>query len=560
MKRNMQKIKKLLSILLCASILITCLTFPTHAITYPMMGEIASSNGKALIYSLAGTTGHEAKPEDKNKSQFLCELLNDVQIKVLGETVDGDGDKWYQINYGENYASTGYAIANKVVLKYEYEFDADFEKNLQNFPESYRESLRALHAKYPNWKFVANKFDLSFKEAVEAQYGVAKVEDTRKWVELTYGGNEWRDMRAFNSTTNQWKTLEGSWTYASRAAIEYYMDPRNSLDENKIFAFMQQSYSEDPKMQENLKTVIKGTFLEKGYDKNGDGSIEANAYIEDLIEAAKQSRVSPYVLAATIIVEQGAEGKTNLVSGNYPGYQGYYNFFNFAASGSSIDDITKSGLDYAKKSGWNSRSAAIIGGTKNYADGYILVGQDTYYYKDFNVVKEIWNHQYASALYDAWTNAQYLKKGCVTSTDAVITFSIPVFTDMPQNAAPLPTANSSTDNGQGNSPSGNGSQSSPSNSSTPSTSASSSKPVSTTSSTVTQPTPSKPQSVVKKGDTNNDGKINAVDLAAVKMHILGVKKLDGTAATAANVNGDGVINAVDLAAVKMHILGVKTIV
>ena len=71
--------------------------------------------------------------------------------------------------------------------------------------------------------------------------------------------------------------------------------------------------------------------------------------------------------------------------------------------------------------------------------------------------------------------------------------------------------------------------------------------------------PSEPEVVIKKGDTNSDGGINAVDLASVKMDILGVKKLEGNAANAGDVNGDGVINAVDLASIKMHILGVKTI-
>ena len=68
-----------------------------------------------------------------------------------------------------------------------------------------------------------------------------------------------------------------------------------------------------------------------------------------------------------------------------------------------------------------------------------------------------------------------------------------------------------------------------------------------------------PAPVIKKGDTNEDGQINAIDLAAVKMHILGVKTLSGNAAVAGDINGDGVINAVDLAAIKMHILGVKAI-
>lgn len=519
----------------------SCLTFVSvKAVTYPMLGEIASSNGKAKIYSLAGTTGHEAAAENKNKSQFLCELTNGTAIKVLAEEIDGDGDKWYKINYGENFANTGYAVVNKVALKYEYEFDENFEENLKNFPESYHDALRSLHAKYPNWRFVANNFDLTFKEAVEAQYGVSNVKDTRKWVEFTYGGNEWRDIRGYNAETDTWETLESRWTYASRAAIEYFMDPRNSLNEDMIFAFMQQSYQEDENMQNNLRTVIKGTFLENGYDKDGDGKVESdadkNAYIEDLIAAAKESKVSPYVLAATIIVEQGTNGESNLISGTYPGYEGYYNFFNFAASGSTTADIAKSGLEYAKKNGWSSRSAAITGGAKNYADGYISIGQDTYYYKDFNVVKEVWNHQYAAALYDAWTNAKYLKKGCVTSTDAIITFSIPVFAEMPETACPIPSVNSSSggDNSETVMP--------------------------TPTPTPTPSTPTTPTEVViKKGDTSGDGNINAVDLAAVKMDILGVKKLEGNAAKAGDINGDGVINAVDLAAVKMHILGVKTI-
>ena len=163
-------------------------------------------------------------------------------------------------------------------------------------------------------------------------------------------------MRAYNATNDTWIKLETRWTYASRAAIEYFMDPRNSLDEDKIFVFMQQSYKEDAKMQENLRTVIKGTFLEAGYDKNGDGTVEPDAYIEDLVAAAKDSNVSPYVLAATIIVEQGAKGESSIISGTYAGYEGYYNFYNFAASGAGADDIIKSGLEYAKKNGWDSRA------------------------------------------------------------------------------------------------------------------------------------------------------------------------------------------------------------
>lgn len=490
----MQKYKRLLSLFLCVVIAVCGINF-----------TVSAEEKKANIIG----SNVAIRTEPNTQTSTVIASVSYVAVTVIssleGEQAESGGTKtWYKVRYGEY---EGYVYGKYISFppsSDDYIYDEDFEKNLENFPESYRDGLRALHSKYPNWRFVANKFELTFKTAVEAQYGVDNVKNTRKWVEFTYGGNEWRDMRAYDSAADKWITLEDRWTYASRAGIEYFMDPRNSLNENMIFAFMQQSYQEDEKMQDNLRTVIKGTFLENGYDKNGDGSIDKDAYVEDLIAAAKESKVSPYVLAATIIVEQGTKGESNLISGTYPGFEGYYNFFNFAASGTSGDDIAKSGLTYAKNNGWNSRAAAITGGAKKYADGYIDIGQDTYYYKDFNVVNRVWNHQYASALYDAWTNARYLQKGCITNTEATITFSIPVFTEMPSKASPAPSV-----------------------------------------------------PAIKKGDTNGDAKINAVDLAAIKMNILGVKKLEGDSANAGDVNGDGVINAVDLAAVKMHILGVK---
>ena len=507
----MQKIKKILCFILITAIFLGALN-----ITASAQEKTANIIGTSVAI----------RTEPNTKTSEVLLRVSNVSVTVLssveGEQAVADGTKtWYKVRYGE---TEGYVYGEYVSFppsKDDYVYDENFEKNLENFPESYRDSLRALHSKYPNWQFVAHNIDLSFKSAVEAQYGVSNVKDTRKWVEFTYGGNEWRDMRAYDSSTDKWITLESRWTYASRAAIEYYMDPRNSLDESKIFVFMQQSYKEDEKTTDNLRTVIKGTFLENGYDKNGDGTPDKDAYIEDIIEASKASRVSPYVLAATIIVEQGIKGETNIISGSYGDYAGYYNFFNFGASGANTDEITVSALTYAKNEGWNSRNKAIVEGSKKYASGYIDVGQDTYYYKDFNVVNKIWWHQYASALYDAWTNANYLKKGCLTNTDAVITFTIPVFKDMPQAACAAPSV-----------------------------------------AQIPEPTPTPttpPEPVIKKGDINGDDKVNAVDLAAIKMHILGVKALEGDAAKAGDVNGDGAINAVDLAAVKMHILGVKTL-
>ena len=55
------------------------------------------------------------------------------------------------------------------------------------------------------------------------------------------------------------------------------------------------------------------------------------SYADAIMSAAQSSGVSPYVIAAMIIQEQGRNGTGNSISGNYAGYTGYYNYFNVGA-------------------------------------------------------------------------------------------------------------------------------------------------------------------------------------------------------------------------------------
>ena len=430
----MQKFKKFLCVFLCLSLMLGCFMGLTVSATeYPRMGEVknANNNGIAQIYSLPGTPGHETE-ENKYKSKKICDLVDGTSVKVLGEALDGDGDKWYKILYGDNYTNEGYAFSIHIVFKYAY--DEAFEKELLNFPESYREALRELHAKYPNWKFTARNIDIDFNEAVDLQYNPSSTSctDNKKLVEISFhkGDNEWRDGRAF--VNGKWDEKYPNWTYASRAAIAYYVDPRNYLSENSVFAFLEQVYDEKTQNADGLKTVIAGTFLEKGYDKDGDGNIESDAYVEDIMEAAVKSKVSPYVLAAAIIVEVGVNGGT-VTSGiceDYNGdYKGYYNFYNWNATG---DDVIKNALAFAKKEGWDSPNKAIVGGAERYAKKYVSIGQNTYYYKNYNYVSEPYtSNQYAESIYASITDSKRISVAFVGNTSGALAFEIPVFKNMP---------------------------------------------------------------------------------------------------------------------------------
>ena len=474
--------------------------------------------------------------EITNETNRLSNVTVVINFEEKGQQVSGyNTDIWYNVTYN---GLTGYVYGAFVYIppsSDDYIYDEDFEKNLENFPESYRDALRALNSKYPNWQFVAHKIELDFNKAVDLQYNPSSTDykSNKKLVELTYGGNEWRDNRAYDKTADKYitkyypddKIYDGRWTYASRAAIAYFVDPRNYLDEKSIFAFLQQAYNAELQNVNGLRTVVAGTFLENGYDKNGDGTVDSDAYIDDIMQAAEKSDVSPYVLAAAIIVEVGVNGGT-VTSGTYEGYdgayKGYYNFYNWNATG---DDEIKNALQFAKDKGWNSPNAAIVGGAERYAQLYVEKGQNTYYYKNYNYVIEPYsNNQFAESIYASITDSKRISLAFTSNTSGAVTFQIPIFTNMPETASPKPTVGDGSSGG-----------------------------------TTPTPTPTPPEPVIKKGDTNSDDKINAVDLAAVKMDILGVKKLEGNAAKAGDVNGDGAINAVDLAAIKMHILGVKTI-
>ena len=495
--------RKIISVVLLMSIILVSL------FSMPTLADVSGSGitiKDTKIYTNAGTNNTHALPGET--SSPIKDPTTDTNIiipkgstfSVLGSKIDGDGDLWYKVNCNN---IVGYLYKGWVRITY---YDEDFEKNLSNFPSEYHDSLRALHNEYPNWRFFAEPTGCTYSEALDNEYCPGEGKRPRKLVELTYMGEDWRDPRA-KLPNGSYENAEGNrWTYASRMAISYFMNPLNFLNSNDIFMFLQLSYNQETHTRDMLKTVVFNTFLDE--DK----------YLDAIMEAAATTKLSPLAIASIILVEQG-KGGSSLISGNYPGYEGYYNFFNIGASGLTNDEIVKSGLEYAKKQEWNSISASIIGGAKASTNAYISAGQDTYYYMDYNVVIGDYNHQYATAIYDAYNKGRRLASSCKINKNAVLDFIIPVF------SSTLPTPEPIVDPTPTPSP---------------------------------QPQPT-PTPVVKYGDINGDNTIDEVDLAAVKLHILNRRPLSGTSLTAADTNKDGVIDEVDLAAVKLDILGRRKI-
>ena len=131
------------------------------------------------------------------------------------------------------------------------------------------------------------------------------------------------------------------------------MDPRNFLNEIRIFQFEGLSYSEQTNNLEAVEKILYGTefYNQKvSYVTNTGQTINMIEKYSDLIlRGGKTSYVSPFHLASRIKQEVGPFLSHSSISGIVPGFEGLYNFYNIGATSSSEPmGAIKNGLQYAK--------------------------------------------------------------------------------------------------------------------------------------------------------------------------------------------------------------------
>lgn len=399
-----------------------------------------SASGKNIFGRVTGASSNmRSAPGTWNK--LVTTLTRGAVVKILGEALDTDGDMWYYATAEVNSVTyTGYVYNTTVELYAEYVYDKAFEEYLteQGFSESYKEPLRKLHALYPNWIFKADKLSVTWDSTLAAQTTLG-----RSLIQTSYPA--WRSMQAgaYNFNTGTYTVFEGSnWCAADSRVVAYYLDPRNFLTSNNIFQFVGMSYDATLHTKESLQQLLNGTFMEGNLPEEHE---TYKTYNDVLIAAGKTYGMSPYSLAAMILLEQGSAGNSGSISGKVAGYEGYYNFLNINAYPHGGLDSVQAGLAYAKGSGslsrpWNTRVKSIMGGAEFYAKDYIRVGQDTLYYKKFNVVSPPYNlHQYMTNIEGADKEGKNTKEAYLTMLDKALVFKIPVYKNMPETVAPYPS-------------------------------------------------------------------------------------------------------------------------
>lgn len=311
------------------------------------------------------------------------------------------------------------------------------KSGISAFPESYQKKLAYLKYLHPNWQFKAYYTGID-------------------WSELTFSSAE---NQCLKNTVSKENFIDPSalcicgrsgdvgYYCASAKMVNFYLDPRNFMGEAMIFQFLDLANGSGV-TREVVASATKDTYLAQ--------------YVDDIMSAANEAQINPLHIVATIFQELGRTGTPRAISGTVPGYEGLYNFYSYGATDG--DGAVERGLAKARECGWTSPRYALIDGAKRVlANNYISAGQTTKYFYKFDVVgneilteamgkktyklEYFYGHQYMTNLRDPSSQAGSLFDIYAGNKilDESLTFTIPVYNNMPDSVSVPTTVSASSD-------------------------------------------------------------------------------------------------------------------
>ncbi|MBQ9805611.1 MAG: hypothetical protein IJW49_03785 [Clostridia bacterium] len=324
------------------------------------------------------------------------------------------------------------------------------------FPKDYAAALTELHLLHPTWTF--SPLLVTEQESQYTWNYVIDQEMEDPENNIIYSSDTYS---AYHHPTNR-ELYDSGHYQVSRAALEYFMDPRNFLNETDIFQFYSLSgYTQNS--YNSVQSILNGTFMETAVLENG------MTYAQYFVHLGELFDINPIFLAAKVRQEQGVSGTSPLISGEcgdtlvelatsasyssaeLRAFNGYYNYFNINATGKGSFEIYLNAMKYAKNKGsasmadvwgetgaWNTRWKALYGGASFLANNYIGRYQSTVYLQKFNVDSRADNnfaHQYMATVHGALGEAKLLFQSFTTLDllDHAAHFVIPVYEGMPEN-------------------------------------------------------------------------------------------------------------------------------
>ena len=394
----------------------------------------------ALVYL---TDSYEVKAEAGFDSDTVLTVLSGQQVNLLDFCFDEEYELWYYVRLNYNakdyygYVQRAYlACSDARFLNWEEEYGMgigrtyaleDGYADIEQFPESYQVSLKALKEQHPNWTFVKMNTGLDWNYVIQEE-----MKGGKSLVYYTFP--DWAKNGLYD---------RGTWYYATEDVLKIYMDPRNGLTEDRIFQFEQLTYNEEYHTLEAIEQFLQNTFMGGNTPAPGMDNMPFS-YMFWAIGKEECRQVSPFHLAARVLQEQGSRGGSRLISGVEPGFEGYYNYFNIGATGQSNDEVVLNGLNYAKTYWEQGSYSSILYGANFLTESYIRKGQDTLYLQKYNVnpngAYNVFTHQYMQNISAPTTEGTSIKRlyANAGALDCTFVFKIPVYENMPAKACGEP--------------------------------------------------------------------------------------------------------------------------
>ncbi|MGM9538567.1 MAG: Ig-like domain-containing protein, partial [Candidatus Onthomonas sp.] len=401
----------------------------------------------------------EEDPLPEESASEAGEALVTAEDSAEETTVSEDGPSEEDLEEQAAMAELD-AILQNALAKRSSDANYSYESELKKFPSSYQSLLKALHEQHPDWIFVAVDTGLDWDDVINGELGSKSTIDydlNGETSHLLLNNHSGYYSSSDYSSTNGYKPIDSSHVSCSRAAIAYYMDPRNFMLEKYIFQFEDQCYNSNVQTLTGVQTILKnacskstGLYHMTDYVTTSGktatlaslNSEYGSDYSSIIYNVGLAIGISPYFMASKIAQETGADTTNGSISGTYSDeYTGYYNFYNIGAYASANGGAIAKGLAYAKDKGWSNPILAIYGGAEYIFNQYIGKGQNTSYYMRFNVGPDaqysLYSHQYMSAIYAVAAEATktYNAYDKVDAVDNAFLFYIPVFDNMPDKDA-----------------------------------------------------------------------------------------------------------------------------
>ena len=343
------------------------------------------------------------------------------------------------------------------------------------FPEDYARPLTELHLLHPEWDFTP--LLITDGNALYRWDYIIHQETKDADTNLISGAD---DYRAYRHATNK-ETYDSGYYQASKAAVEYFMDPRNFLNETDIFQFYDLSVAHSVGLDE-VEAVLVGTFMADATLENG------KTYAEYFLEVGQALDINPVYLAVKARQEQGVEGASPVLSGvcgsllsdyyengtqtsedgnkilapseghtldELSALDGHYNLFNIKASGNGLFTIYYNAMKRAVEGSanmtdvwdspsWNTIWKSLYGGAYTIKTSFIDRYQNTIYLQKFNVDsraadRNFWG-QYMQNVAGSLTESRTLFGAFASSgvLDGHCSFLIPVYEGMPSKVSADP--------------------------------------------------------------------------------------------------------------------------